>query len=241
MIEEQIREQETGISFSDIFRILRVNWLLITICALLGLILTAVYSFAFVPERFTSKSEIMIIFYTQGSEDSDTPTIDPLLTQRLMDTMISMMKSPAILDAVIDSNTVTIPEGVTKTQIDRERSISATNTNFIVTISYTSEDPDFAQDMANAFANIILARLSERYHGDFDKLSEATEPENDSPDKIVYSIVGGIVGFIIGIGVAFILALINNAYMTKEQLELGTGITVIGVIPEFEVKEKKRI
>lgn len=239
MIEEQIREQETGISFSDIFRILRVNWLLITICALLGLILTAVYSFAFVPERFTSKSEIMIIFYTQGSEDSDTPTIDPLLTQRLMDTMISMMKSPAILDAVIDSNTITIPEGVTRTQIDRERSISATNTNFIVTISYTSEDPDFAQDMANAFANVILARLSERYHGDFDKLSEATEPENDSPNKIMFTLVGGIAGFVIGVAIALVLALINNAYMTKEQLEAGTGITVIGVIPEFEVKERK--
>ncbi len=240
MNEEQLREQEPGISFSDIFRILRINWLLITICAFLGLIFTAVYSFAFVPERFTSKSEIMIIFYTQGSEDSETPTIDPLLTQRLMDTMISMMKSPAILDAVINSNTVDIPEEVTAAQINRERGISATNTNFIVTITYTSEDAEFAQDMANAFANVILARLNERYHGDFDKLSEATEPENDSPDKIVYSIVGGLVGFILGVGISFVLALINNAYMTKEQLEIGTGITVIGVIPEFEVKERNR-
>lgn len=240
MIDEQIKEQESGISFSDIFRILRINWLLITIFAFLGLIFTAVYSFAFVPERFTSKSEIMIIFYTQGSEESDTPTIDPLLTQRLMDTMISMMKSPVILDAVIDSNTVTIPSTVTRTQIDEERGISATNTNFIVTITYTSTDADFAQDMANAFANVILARLNDRYHGDFDKLSEATEPENDSPDKIVYSVIGGIIGFIAGISISFLLALINNAYMTKEQLETGTGITVIGVIPEFEIKEKKQ-
>lgn len=240
MIDEQIKEQESGISFSDIFRILRINWLLITIFAFLGLIFTAVYAFAFVPERFTSKSEIMIIFYTQGSEDAETPTIDPLLTQRLMDTMISMMKSPAILDAVRDSNTVTIPSEVTDAQIDRERGIAATNTNFIVTITYTSTDADFAQDMANAFANVILARLDDRYHGDFDKLSEATDPENDSPDKIMYTLVGGIIGFVLGIGISFVLALINNAYMTKEQLELGTGIVVIGVIPEFEAKEKKQ-
>src|SRR5690606_38663826 len=123
------------------------------------------------------------------------------------------------------SNTVTIPSTVTRAQIDEERGISATNTNFIVTITYTSTDADFAQDMANAFANVILARLSDRYHGDFDKLSEATEPENDSPDKIVYTIVGGLVGFVVGVGVSFVLALITNAYMTKEQLETGTGIT----------------
>src|SRR5690554_2772046 len=71
-------------------------------------------------------------------------------------------------------------------------------------------------------------------------LSRASDPIDDSPNRILFIIIGLMGGAIVGVGLAFVKHLFNNSYMTREQLEQGTGIQVIGVIPEFEMKECRR-
>ena len=50
---------------------------------------------------------------------------------------------------------------------------------------------------------------------------------------VIWTFLGGIVG----VGFAFVKELLNNTFRTKDQLEAAFGIQVLGVIPEFEVKE----
>jgi capsular polysaccharide biosynthesis protein len=59
----------------------------------------------------------------------------------------------------------------------------------------------------------------------------------EAPNKPLYVVIGIILGGITGLGFVFIKELMNNSFKSKEQLEAAFKIQVLGVIPEFEVKE----
>ena len=61
----------------------------------------------------------------------------------------------------------------------------------------------------------------------------------ESPNKPLYIVIGIILGGIVGVGIALLKELFNNTFQTKDQLENYFGIQVLGVIPEFEVREVK--
>ncbi len=241
---EQQNQEESGINLSDAFRIIRVNWILITIFTLIAAIGAAIFVFTFVPDQYKSTSEVLVqVPLSSGGEDGGVNFLD---TQRLIQSATEFVKSDNIVNNVRISGLITDPEHVTllnkmsNRQIKSGISVASTNTSFIIRISFTSTNEDFAQVMAAAVTAVVISTDVELFKNKFVELSEAGIPEDDSPNKILFIIVGAIGGAVFGVVLALTKQLFNNAYMTKEQLEAGTGIQVIGVIPEFEVKERKR-
>ncbi len=90
-------------------------------------------------------------------------------------------------------------------------------------------------DQAIEFANDNVAILEDNII----RTSTAAEGVYDSPNKVLYVAIGLILGGILGVGIAFLKEMLNNTFKTKEQLEQTFGIQVLGVIPEFEVKETR--
>lgn len=233
------KEKEEGISLSDIFRALRLNWLIIAFVTLVATLAVAGYVVFMMPNRYRSSVEMTFLIYASGGTD-ENPQYDFVNTQRFMETAASTIRSDYAINTLRARATVDIPEGYRNSDIANDLTIRSSSSSFIVVISYTHEDPEFAYEMANEISEVAIYVLSEDYHGLFRKLGDASEPVIDSPSKIFLVVVGFIGGLVAGAGFVFIKHLLKNSYFTKEELEAGTGVQVLGVIPQFHMKEGKR-
>lgn len=232
-------KQEQGISLAEIFRILKLNWLLITLITTFALIISAVFSYTFVQDQYKSSTEMLVLMYSGSTVDPENPQYDLINSQRMLETAATLIKSDYILNKLRDANTVEIPEDMTNSQIKSHISVAYSNSSFVMTVTFKHPDQEFAQSMSNELTAIAVSTLKHDFNGNFLKLTDASIPENDTPSKILYTIIGTIGGLVLSIGIVFIKQLFNNSYNSKEELEKGLGLQVLGVIPEFEMKEKK--
>jgi len=118
--------------------------------------------------------------------------------------------------------------------------VSSSTISYFITVSYLSEDPVLSKDIVNAVINSAIDFADNNVAILADNIiptSSANPGTYDSPNKVLYVVVGLILGGIVGVGFAFVKELLNNTFRTKDQLEAAFGIQVLGVIPEFEVKE----
>ncbi|WP_162163939.1 YveK family protein [Acholeplasma hippikon] len=244
MNNENLESQDQGISLADIFRLLRINWILIVSFTFVAMLAAGFYSFTMVPNKYKSSSEMMVFMYSTGSNvDPDNPIYDLNASRLFIDTAIGIIKSDYVINEVridAEENNVEIPGYLRNSDIVRNISVTSSSTSFIIKVSFISEDETFAQDMANLITSVTVKLLQEDFNGNFIKLTDASTPEDDSPNKILYTIVGAMAGAILAVGIVFLKQLIRNTYMSKDELEKGTGIQVLGVIPEFQVKERRK-
>jgi len=243
---ENKEQQEAGLSLVDILRIVRANWIMIAILTLLMGLLTYFYVSNFVEDRYKSTSEILVQVPVPSGQVDSTSLLN---SQRLLDTASEFVRSPYIVLQLRENeyySLFTNPDHqalldeMSNQSIVNSINVTSSNTSFIIRLSYGHNDPNFTQVMLSVLTTIIIENDIDMFKDSFLELSPASDPVDDSPNRALYIIVGLMGGAIIGVGLAFIAHLFNDSYMTKEQLEQGTGIQVIGVIPAFEMKEGKR-
>jgi capsular polysaccharide biosynthesis protein len=131
---------------------------------------------------------------------------------------------------------------MTPNQLKKNLTVSSSNTSYFINISYISEDNVESKEVVNAVINSAIEFADENVlilKDNIIRTSFADDGVYDSPNKVLYVVIGFILGGILGVGIAFIKEMFNNTYRTKDQLEAAFGIQVLGVIPEFEVKEGK--
>jgi len=131
---------------------------------------------------------------------------------------------------------------ITAAQLKNNLTVSSSTTSYFINVSYLSGNPEESKEIVNAvidsaiaFANDNVAILEDNII----RTSTANNGVYDSPNKILYVVIGLILGGIVGVGFSFLQEMFNNTFRTKEQLETAFGIQVLGVIPEFEIKEQK--
>jgi len=234
-MNDQQLEQTNEISLLDLFKILRSNLVLIILSTLLIGIIAGLYAYLVADPQYKSNAYVMVQVQTgTGTEGS----FDLVNAQRLMATAADLISMPIVLEQVIDDLNLDI----TAKQLESSLTVTSSTTSYFINISYLSGDPSLSEQVVNsvideaiAFANTNVAILKDNII----RTSTAQEGVYDSPNKVLYIAIGIILGGILGVGIAFVKELFNNTFRTKEQLESAFGIQVLGVIPEFEVKETR--
>jgi len=181
---ENQNQQESGISLADIFRVIRLNWILITAFTLVVTIAVGVYAFTLVPDQYKSTSEVLVQVPVGGGSGEDGG-INYLDTQRLIQTASEFVKSDYIINKVKTSGLVTSPDhveklnGMSNTSIRRGIAVSSSTTSFIIRISFTSTDEDFSQVMAAALTAVVIDNDVDMFENKFVELTSAGIPEDD--------------------------------------------------------------
>lgn len=234
-MNDQQLEQNNEISLLDLYKILRSNLLLIILSTLLIGLIAGLYAFLIADPQYKSNAYVMVQVQVDSGTDN---SFDLVNAQRLMATAADLVSMPIVLEQVIENLNLTM----TPQQLESSLTVTSSTTSYFINISYLSEDPSLAIQVVNevideaiSFANSNVAILKDNII----RTSTAQESVYDSPNKVLYVVIGFILGGILGVGIAFIKELFNNTFRTKEQLETAFGIQVLGVIPEFEVKETR--
>lgn len=234
-MNEQQFEQENEISLLDLFKILRSHIVLIVLSTLLVGVIAGAYAFLIADPQYKSNAYVMVaVQASSGTEDS----FDLINAQRLLSTAAELIKMPVVLEEVIAE----LDLDMTVSQLGSRLTVTSSNTSFFINVSYLSEDPELSRDIVNEVidqAKIFADANVPILDNNIVRTSFAGRGVYDSPNRVLYVVIGLILGGIVGVGFAFLKEMFNNTYRTKEQLEQAFGIQVLGTIPEFEVKETK--
>ncbi len=235
MNEQQV-EQTSEISLLDLYKILKNNFILILVLTLLIGTIAGVFAFVIVDPKYKSNADIMVQVPFEGSSEN----FDLLNAQRLLPTVAEFLQSERVLDNVIDE----LGLDLTVAQIKSGLNVRSSTTSYFIYISYESVDSQLSRDIVNTVIQeaITLANADDDFSIFRNKITQTSTGKLGtyaSPNRPLYVIIGLILGGILGVGLALVKELFNNTYKSKEQLEQSFGIQVLGVIPQFEVKEVK--
>jgi capsular polysaccharide biosynthesis protein len=235
MNEQQV-EQATEISLADLYHILKHNFLLITFFTVLIGTIAGVFAFVLVSPKYQSNANIMVQVPYEGSSEN----FDLINAQRLLPTVAEFLQSEIVLINAIE----TLDLDLTESQVKSGLSVRSSTTSYFIYISYESTDATLSRDLINQIITeaIEIANENDDFSIFKNKITQTSSGKvgtYSSPNRPLYIIIGLILGGITGIGVALVKEMFNNTYKNKEQLEATFGVQVLGVIPQFEVKEEK--
>ena len=238
MENQEFIEEESTISLTDIVAIIKKRfWFLVT-TTLLGGILLAVYAFLIATPKYQSVGAIMV--QVRAGENGTVNTVE---SQRLVQSTVDILTK---ID-LVPSQTAEVLNlqgyDITAKQVRDNMGVSNTSGSLLIQITFISEDPELAK-IANETIILTLINITdaETYNmaqtlkGNLSNLY-VSEAKYHSPNKILFTFVGLLLGGVVGLVIVFAFEMINTGYKTKEEIEKELKIQVIGEIPEYEVRK----
>ncbi|AGF54952.1 capsular polysaccharide biosynthesis protein [Clostridium saccharoperbutylacetonicum] len=227
MNEEYIKNEEI-IKFEDIFDILIKRWKMILLITLSIALIAVGINFFLVAPKYKASEKVFI--GKEDTKDQSYNTNDVQMYQKLIKTYAELMMTDDLVDRAIKSDGLNI----TSEKVLSSLTVTPRTDTQIIEIQYISTDKALAKDVVNSITNEFIKSSKELIpNGKVKVIESAKVPESpSSPNKAMNIFIASLVGFIISIGLAFLLEFIDNTFKTKGQLEEALGIPVIGVIPD---------
>ncbi len=222
--------EEQVISLSEIFEAVKKRWIMIVSITLAAALISGLVSFFVIDPVYETSTKLFI-----GKEESDETaynTNDIQMYQKLLQTYAQAIKTRDLVGRAIDDlhydlEEDNVIEGLTVTPV--------TDTQ-ILQISYKSKDPEEAREILKSITQEFITTSKELVpNGNVKVLEEVQLPEDPvSPNKTMNIAIAFLLGFMVSVGLVFLLEYLDNTYKNKEQLEKDLDIPVLGTIPDLD-------
>jgi len=230
------KDMEETISLREIFEVLKKRILMILSITLGAAIVAAVVSYFLLTPTYESSSQFIV---NQKQEDPATQynAGDIQTNVQLINTYNIIIKSPAILDEVVEDLKLPYTSG----QLGNKINVTSADNSQVVTVTVTDEDPAVAVNIANATVEIFQKNIPEIMNVDnvsiLTKAEVAEDPTPVAPNPILNIAIAIVLGIMVGVGLAFLLEYLDNTVTTEEDVEKKLGLPVIGVISQVSDKD----
>lgn len=231
---------DNTINLVELFYLLWGHAWQIIVCLILGAVMAFSYTYFCVTPQYQASARIYIV---SASNNSVVNLSDLQVGSQLTSDYQELILLRPLLEDVIEN--LSLPMDYEELQ----GMISITNTSDtrILKITVTSPDPQQAADIANelsAQARIYLPRIMET---DSPNIAEEaiTPKQKSSPSYSRNTMMGGMLGAILYCSILIIRYLMNDTFVTPDDVEKYLGIQPLATIPEgdlgdFNRKESKR-
>jgi len=230
---------EEGITLTELFKIVWANIIIVFLITIWVTIIGVIYTFVIIEPTYTAEASITIQVDISDTTSSDQSALS--VSQNL----VSMYKSFAVSDLVLDSVIASMAEltGVEADDLEKSITISTVTSVPIIYIEVENEDPE----LAAAIANMLLLKSIEAAD-DFvllkDKLrvldSAKIPAEASAPNKMLNVVISFLIGGILSLGVVFLKELFNNKFQSAAEMEKYLNINIIATVPGT-IKERKLV
>lgn len=243
--QDNSTEEESGITLNDIWRMIKKHWVAIVICLFIGLAGGAIYGKAIKKPKYTSTGTLMISKEnTELSEDRNmagvvygfisTGTVKDSVANKMIELGYSSVYKDK--DGTIDTSALTYTASLPTYG-------SSTNTSIFITISASTSKAQMSKDLVNT----VMEVTKDLCEADNSKMniakgyvnisSYASDSKDTSTSTLIISLIGTLIGVVVGAGYAIIRELTNVYVSSKMELETLTGYKVIGMIPKYDKEE----
>jgi succinoglycan biosynthesis transport protein ExoP len=228
----------------EYLQLLRRNWLVITVAALLGVAAASTYLLLVTPQYSASTRLYIAAHAGDGAAASELSQSNSFAVQAA-ETYAGVAASPIVLQRAIDR--LHLDESAQ--QLAERTTATAKDGTALLDISVTDADPTQAATVANAigkaFEEVLTTQLETGRLGDAPLVSSTTiapaiPPSAPSaPQPVTVIIAGLLAGLAVGIGVAVLRMVLDTRLRTVAAIEEATEVPYLGSIlrdPEASVR-----
>ena len=191
------------------------------------------YSSLLIEPSYTSTGKMIVVQNGDSTTNNQLNINDVNLSQKLVNTYSEILKSEKISDIVFAK--LELP--YSNKEFNQIVKISGANNTEVINISATTGDPQESTMIVNTIIEVFQEEIySIMRIENVSILNWAKVPTaKSSPSILQNTIIGLLLGIIIS-GLLVILAVVfDNKIKTEEELKEIMGISVIGVIPDFDI------
>ncbi|MEH6840647.1 Wzz/FepE/Etk N-terminal domain-containing protein [Priestia megaterium] len=225
---------EETISLRDLFQVLRKRLWLIALIAIVAATISAVISFFILTPVYQTSTQILV---NQAKSEQQLYNAGAVQTNvQLISTYNDIIKSPAILDTVIEKLKL---DGSAKSLSGQIQVTSAQNSQ-VALITVQDTNAKRATEIANTTASVFQQKVPKIMNMNIDNvsiLSKADLAASKSPVKpqpILNISIALVVGLMVGIGLSFLLEYLDNTLKTEQDIENILELPVMGVITNIK-------
>ncbi|MFJ3387338.1 YveK family protein [Lysinibacillus sp. NPDC086135] len=224
---------ETSIQVKAIVKILRKRLLLILSIIVMAMALAAYLSYYVITPVYQAETQILI---NQKNTDQQLYTggysIETDL--QLINTYNVIIKSPAILSKVIKELKLELsPE-----QLAEKITVSNENKSQVVSIKVLDEKSARAVEIANTIIDVFKEDIQKLMNVDnINVLSVATLADDSQPvkpKKILNISISGLLGLLLGTGIAFSLEFFDSTIKTEQEIEELLNLPILGFVSSIK-------
>ncbi|MDY7224142.1 YveK family protein [Halalkalibacterium halodurans] len=229
---------EETISLKEMFHTIMRRLKLIIALPVLAVCLAGFVSFFLLTPIYQSSTQILV----NHSNDNQSFNSQDIRTNiDLINTYSVIIKSPAILDKVIDN----LQLEDTYSQLNERLQINSENNSQVVNITVKHEEPAMAVAIANEIALVFQNEIVEIMNVDNVSILSTAElgdsPSPVSPNPMLNMAIAFVVGLMGAVGIAFLLDYLDTTIKDEKEVEDVLELPVLGVIPNFEKSEEKKL
>lgn len=228
-----------GKSLTEIWMILKKYAGVILAFTLLSIGISALASYYFVEPVYQASTQILVNQNKAG--EIQVNNYDNETDLRLINTYSVIIKSPVILDQVIDRLNLDL----SLSELNENITVNTAEESQVANITVRDTDAENAVMIANLIAQIFQEEIKEIMNVDNVRiLSPAVAAQNPTPvepQPLLNMLLAGFFGLCCGIGFAFLMSYLDTSIKNDEDIEETLAIPVLGSISTFpeEGKAKK--
>jgi len=227
---------EETISLRELVETLRKRLKLILLLTFTAALISGVVSYFVLTPIYQTSTQLLV-----NQAKSEQQLYNPAEVQtnlQLINTYNVIIKSPAILDKVIEN----LDLDLTADQINGKVSVQSEKDSQVVNIAVQDEDPTIAADIANETARVFQAEIVKIMNVDnVSILAPAEVKEGMAPIKpqpLLNIAIALVVGLMAGVGLAFLLEYLDNTVKSEQDVEKLLELPVLGSVTSIEVESK---
>ena len=233
--EAQIVQRQNDDDVIDLVELFYVLWghaWQIILCLIAGAAIAFAYTYFLVTPLYKATSSIYIV---SASNNSVVNLTDLQIGAQLTADYQELMLSRPLLEDVIEN----LELDLSTKSLEKMISITNTSDTRILKITVTSPDPQESADIANELVNQACIYLPDIMETDEPNLVEEAIPptSKSSPSYAKNLVLGGLVGAVLCCGVLVLRYLMNDTFVTPDDVSRYLGVQPLAVIPEADLGE----
>lgn len=220
------------IDFRQFYNALVKRILIILSVVIVSIGVTVFLTLFFIKPIYEAETQILINSKNNNSEVNPSDILERDL--KLINTYNVIIKSPAILDQVIEELELESDYDTLTKQI----SVSHAENSKVVNIKVQHENFEMAVHLANSIAEIFSSQIPTIMSVDnVNILTEAeisTNPQPVKPNIVLNIAIGLFAGILIGVSIAFLLEFLDTTMKNEKEIEEYLELPIIGVISTYQ-------
>lgn len=223
------RPQNTTVDLVELFYLLWGHMLQIIICLVVGGVAAFAYTYFLVTPQYQATTKMYIV---SASNNSVVNLTDLQIGSQLTADYQELMYNRPMLEDVIES----LALEMTYKDLAKRISISNPNATRILCITVTDPDPQRAANIANEMAKQAIIYLPRIMECETPNISEEAicPTQKSSPSYSRNTLLGAMLAVVIYCGVLVLRYLMNDSFVTPEDISQYFGVQPLATIPEGE-------